>query len=807
MVRAVGHGSIERSTMDSTYSAIQDSGGPVTPVMAAQGGQRQAVVFNSLAVLMPPSVDSEYGGHQRVDSDTVAAEAVQRAGGSEADYSWRDCTQCFRSEQSPLLFIRVIYSRFQHRLLLHHRSYLSAFLVSALLLTALLYYVNGFAASTSTSASPTPFTCHNILWAGADTCGYLAHDCQPFTSEFFDIRCAARCDWPNLSHRTVGSLPHYRPDSYVCAAAIHAGFIGTYGGCIRAAFNGPHWGFIGSPGSGGVVSDTFDSWFPVSFTIQPADGASHCEYFHWSFLFVGLTLFLVLCLLRPPPVVLFYSLLLYGYYYVAATMTDSSTQESIFFTACERLFYVCTFGYCMYQLGPVVTLSGRDENRVDDRQVRAADEVADDDSSERRPVYRQLSMRPRLRSRDDSLASSHFSAESPASTASSSFSQPPTTPSSILSCAPCRTWWSAYRHAPFSLHLPSSLPLAWYDLYFLYCLPCFAALHFGYLSLVLPDIDLNSQAFQHGLGGVLVVLAFSALTLALLVSQARLLYWSGLLRLYGACYCCVVLVIVVVSGVWYRSYSFHLHHVLIAPLLFPLTRFRTRLSVVAQALLLGLFLNGFALWGFSADWDYTPPPSAATIDDLPPTVLYVRNASEVGDGQSQQQVVWSLRNDTGSAIGSSLYVNGVQVFHASFSDTEVWWNATLAPPLSVSARLTAPAADGDSVILHHGSLSGVPHIHRYDRARSSQLYGQTEPLQPIPTLASSLSSTWTWSESISRLWSNKSVGSWMGVAPLPALVGGWNYTLQACYTFTYGSAGPCTDPLLLWVANTSGSHT
>ena len=792
--------------MDSTYSAIQDSDGHV-PAVPARHGQQHSVEFDSLAVLMPHSVDSVHG-HKRADSDVLEDEE-RRA--TSSVYSWRDCTRCFRSEQSPLLFIRVVYSRFQHRLLLHHRLYLSAFLVSSVSLVVLLYYFNGFAASTAASSHPSIFTCHNVLWAGADACGYMAHDCQPFTSEPFDVRCAARCDWPNLSHRTIGAAPHYRPDSYVCAAAIHAGLIGTHGGCLRVAYNGPYWGFVGRAGSGGMVSQAYDSWFPVSFTVVPADGASHCEYFHWSFLFVGLTLFFLLCLMRPPPLVLFYSLLLYGYYYVAATMGDSSTQESVFFTACERLFYVGTFGYCMYKLGPAVTLTGHDDGKMDDRQVRAVDELVDDDSSERDHTYRQSNARSRL-TREDSLASSLFNAESPASTASSSFSRPPTsTSSSLLTCTPCRAWWLAYRAAPFTLHLPSSLPLGWYELYFLYCVPCFAALHFGYLSMVLPDIDLDARAFSHGLGGAIVILFFSALTLVLLVSQARLLFSSGQLRLYGLCYSCVAVVIVLVSAMWYRTYSFHLHHVLVAPLLFPLTRFRSRLSLVAQALLLGLFLNGFALWGFSADWDYTPPASPATIDSEPPSVLYVRNATGTTQGRPlQQEVVWSLRNDTGSALGSSLYLNGVQLFHASFSDTKAWWNGTFTPPLSFSLRaeMAGLLPDDDSVIVHLGSRHGVPHIHRYDRARSPRLYRQSVVAHSTHTDAVSLSASHPSASSSvpTAVWANVSTGGWMGVASIPPLVGGWNYTLQACYTFTYGSTGPCTDPLLLVVPNSTSSQ-
>ena len=807
--------------MESPYASIQDSGGleQAAASSAARDGQHQPAEFDSLAQLMPAGSDSSHTSHKRVDSD-VLAEEEQRAAEESRQYSWRDWTRCFPSEQSPLLFVRVLYSRFLHRLLLHHRLYLAVFLFLSLLLTALLYYLNGFAASTSTSSAPSPFTCHNILWAGADSCGYMAHDCRPFTSEPFDIRCAARCDWPNLSHRTVGVQPHYRADSYVCAAAIHAGLIGTHGGCIRAAFNGPHWGYASGKGSGGLTSEAYESWFPVSFSVTGADGASHCDYFHWSFLFVGLTLFLLLCLLRPPPVVLFYSLLLYCYYYVAATMNDSATQESIFWTATERLFYVGTFGYCMYKLGPAVTLTGHDEGKLHDSHAQAVamDELLDDDASSREPTR---SLRSRLLNRNDSLTSTLFSADSPASTASSSFSNPPaTSSSSLLRCTLCRTWWRAYRDAPFTLHLPSSHPLAWHELYFLYCAPCFAALHFGYLSIVLPDIDLNAQAFTHGLAGVFVILFFSALTLALLLTQARLLFSAGrpLLRLYAACYGCVALVVIAVSAAWSHTYSFHLHHVLVAPLLFPLTRFRTRLSLVAQALLLGLFLNGFALWGFSSDWDYTPPASPPTIDSLPPAVLYVANGTAASLGRPR--VVWSLRNESSgsSAIGTSLYINAVQLFHADFTDTRKLWNASAdAVPLpSGAASLDALRLDEEGVaVVEFGSRRGehVPHIHRYDRAYSPRLYHQAVAARSIPTTRLSAPSALAPPSSSSSSSSqptalaNASTSRRMGWTPLPELLGGWNYTLQACYTFTQGAVGPCTDPVVLLIRNTSRALT
>ena len=69
------------------------------------------------------------------------------------------------------------------------------------------------------------------------------------------------------------------------------------------------------------------------------------------------------------------------------------------------------------------------------------------------------------------------------------------------------------------------------------------------------------------------------------------------------------------------------------------------------------------------------------------TVLYVNNANGTSQPWQQQRVaVWSVRNESGSAIGSSLYINGVRLFHSSFSDTTLMWNATATPQLPTAAR-------------------------------------------------------------------------------------------------------------------------
>ena len=667
----------------------------------------------------------------------------------------------------------IAYNDCQRRVLAHHRVVLGGFLLSSLLLTTLLYYFSSFAAATSQSGSPEAYTCHDVLWLGYSGCGHMGEDCAPFASAAPSIvRCAARCDYyPYFGQRVIGVNPHYRADSYVCASAIHAGAIGSSGGCVAVQWTGT-WGSFPSVTQFGISSVEFLSWFPKSFSVAPAPGSSHCAYFHWAFLWLGLLLFLALSLLQPPPMVWYYALLLYGYYYTAATMDDNHTQEAVFFIATERLFYTATFAAVMAHLGPLVTLTrSRRGDKADDSDDVAASERAQPtqhatvNGHSREPLHQ--------RHVQEAVSASPLL---PAAEPSAETEERGTSPLSSCASRHCRRlhrWWTAHSGAPFTLHKAAAHPAPWYELFFLYAVPYFAALHWGYLTLFLPDVDLNSQAFTHGIGGLLLVAAVSVVVLALVVYQVRLVYAAGLVRLYLALYGVFALVVLYVSLLWRASYSFHLHHVLIGPLLFPFTRFRTRLSLLCQALLLGLFVNGFALWGFDSDWDYDPPPAPPgdPVDSSPPGALWLSNASA-----TWLDVEWEWRNDSGSSIGSVLYINGVEGYHAAWLDTQrVWndtgpWNAQLPPMFNVLDTDSGVYDNADGRVRRYPSMSAA----RAKGARNVVVVPQVHPMLSSHQHAH-----------------NSSDGAWFARARLSPLLPALNYTVYACYLFTYAAIGPC----------------
>ncbi|KAL9099223.1 MAG: hypothetical protein Q9163_005251 [Psora crenata] len=105
--------------------------------------------------------------------------------------------------------------------------------------------------------------------------------------------------------------------------------------------------------------------------------------------------------------------------------------------------------------------------------------------------------------------------------------------------------------------------------------------------------DINAEP-----GAVLALILIVLIIFFIAVGQAWYLWQEGLLRKYLAIYSfmgaglilCVVL----------PPLNLRVHHYFLALLLLPGTRTQTRLSLLYQGILVGLFINGTARWGFDS---------------------------------------------------------------------------------------------------------------------------------------------------------------------------------------------------------------
>jgi hypothetical protein len=122
--------------------------------------------------------------------------------------------------------------------------------------------------------------CTDTLWRRKNECGLDGIDCRPFSNASFPFRCPANCAGVKiLNPRAVGPLDvNYRPlvvgdqiyrgDGFICGSAIHAGVVSdTSGGCGRLSRVGEHDGFLSSK-KHGIESVSFDSYFPLSFSVE-----------------------------------------------------------------------------------------------------------------------------------------------------------------------------------------------------------------------------------------------------------------------------------------------------------------------------------------------------------------------------------------------------------------------------------------------------------------------------------------------------------------------------------------------------------
>ncbi|GAB1317605.1 LCCL domain-containing protein [Madurella fahalii] len=114
---------------------------------------------------------------------------------------------------------------------------------------------------------------------------------------------------------------------------------------------------------------------------------------------------------------------------------------------------------------------------------------------------------------------------------------------------------------------------------------------------LIPIVRLTPQDISAQPGAAAALAVIVALILAIAAVQARDLYLEARLPGYLALYAGAgggLAVLAALPGLQLR-----LHHYLLALLLLPGTAMRTRLSLASQGLLLGLFVNGVARWGFA----------------------------------------------------------------------------------------------------------------------------------------------------------------------------------------------------------------
>ncbi|QPC73565.1 hypothetical protein HYE68_004317 [Fusarium pseudograminearum] len=245
-------------------------------------------------------------------------------------------------QEYPLFLLERFIPRRKHRLWLVF-FYLSIWIVTF----ALVKRRDSVASEIEGWGMPQTIGCGVSYWGRGNTCGLDGTDCRPFNGSGFPFRCRANCEsYHVLNPRAVGNQeviyapmvvggpgtngsdePVYRGDSFVCAAAIHAGVISNEnGGCGVVELIGRDQEYTASKHHG-ISSVGFDSYFPLSFRFAPGVTCSSSDS-RWELLAVSTVFTGVLSLFTNSPALFFFSVFT-GIFWTVGMALDPPPHVSV----------------------------------------------------------------------------------------------------------------------------------------------------------------------------------------------------------------------------------------------------------------------------------------------------------------------------------------------------------------------------------------------------------------------------------------------------------------------------------------------
>lgn len=134
-----------------------------------------------------------------------------------------------------------------------------------------------------------------------------------------------------------------------------------------------------------------------------------------------------------------------------------------------------------------------------------------------------------------------------------------------------------------------------------------STLHFNFLTAILPDIAFDGSAANTSPAAITLLVIVGIVLFGAIAHHVYLVSKLPSRGTYALRYALLATAAASLSGLLAGHASLHLHHYLLALALVPLTRFPGRVSLITQALLLGLLIQGLAFFGPAPLWDARPP--------------------------------------------------------------------------------------------------------------------------------------------------------------------------------------------------------
>jgi hypothetical protein len=268
-----------------------------------------------------------------------------------------------RVQTAPIHFVNKYFPKRKHKIAL-----LVSFYFFWILSFGLVLHRSAFAADVPGYGAPVRISCTDRFWNDGNDCGLNGDLCRPFGNVAMPFRCPATCRRviiqnphtvgdKSIAYKQVviggpkdqeGNLNNtiYRADSFICQAAIHAGFISdTNGGCGVVAQIGEK-SVYPSVNKNHIKSIGFDSYFPKAFTFVPGTQA-HCRDLRWPLLGVSLAFTILLSLFCTDPAVFFISEFL-GIFVHVALVSDPPNLTDYYAMISICVGRLLPAGFCMY---------------------------------------------------------------------------------------------------------------------------------------------------------------------------------------------------------------------------------------------------------------------------------------------------------------------------------------------------------------------------------------------------------------------------------------------------------------------------
>ncbi|KAF3009470.1 hypothetical protein E8E13_002592 [Curvularia kusanoi] len=245
---------------------------------------------------------------------------------------------------------------------------LIAFYAAWILSFSLVLHKSAFSADVPGYGPPVRIGCTQRLWADGNACGLNGDSCRPFENDTMPFRCPANCKRVQLlnPHAVGDYVANYRPlviggptdenetlentyyraDSFVCGAAIHAGFISDKsGGCGVIKMIGEQTSYP-SVDRNHIKSIGFESYFPKSFLFLPGTSA-RCQDLRWPLLGVSLAFTILLSLFTTQPSIFFPSVFI-GIFLHVALASDPPSLTDYYALVSICLGRLLPASFCMY---------------------------------------------------------------------------------------------------------------------------------------------------------------------------------------------------------------------------------------------------------------------------------------------------------------------------------------------------------------------------------------------------------------------------------------------------------------------------